>query len=142
MKLPEKSKAVQILEQFCYAYNGRNITALLKLFTKDCNVWGTGIDEYRVGLKALEEQMQRDWSQSDKAEVHIVSLVPSSKDATWAAGVCKALVTIEGKEHVFNDFRGTIVIHKENGDWKISHMHTSFPDYRHGAGESFPAETA
>ena len=138
MRLPEKNTAIQLLEQYCEAYKQRDLPTILKIFTKDCNVWGTAIDEYRVGLEALETQHYRDWSQSDKNEIRIVSFIPTSIDAHFAAAICKAVITIDGKEHIFDHLRGTIGVSKEDGVWKIAHMHASFPDFRNAQDESFP----
>lgn len=138
MKLPQKNKAEQLFEQYCDAYKKRDLSTLRDLFTKDCNVWGTAIDEYRTGLKELEIQHQRDWSQSEKGEILIVAWVPTSTDAQFAAAVCKAMITIDGKENIFEHLRGTLTIKKEDGIWKIAHMHASFPDFRNLENGSFP----
>ena len=137
MKLPI-SQAVELLKQFCAVYTQRDLPALLEMFTQNCNVWGTAEDEYRVGLKQLEEQFKRDWQQSEHCEIKPVSFVPTSSSATWGAGICKALITIGQVQYVFEHLRGTVIIEKEKGIWKIAHMHSSFPDYRNLTGKSFP----
>ena len=140
MKMPKRNVTIaeEIFNQFCNAYKNRDLTGLLKLFTKKINMWGSGIDEYRVGLEEMEEQLKRDWSQSEKSEIEVVSFVPTSIDALWTAAFCKAKVTIDGKEYIFEHLRGTLVIEKDNGAWKISHMHASFPDFRNTEDGSFP----
>src|SRR5258708_4840518 len=114
MKLPEKKVAEQLFNKFCEGYKKRDISSLLKLFTKNTNMWGTGIDEYRVGIKQVEEQLKRDFRQSEQGEIEIVSFVPAPTDALWAAAVCTGKVTVDGQQHVFKDLRGTIVIENEN----------------------------
>ena len=140
MKIRDQNKATQLFVKYCDAYKQRDLAAILKLFTHDCNLWGTAEDEYRVGLKALEAQHLRDWSQAEKGEIQIMSFVTSPVDANWAAGICKALITVEGEQYEFDHLRGTIIVKKENDDWKIFHMHASFPDYRNHLGDSFPRE--
>lgn len=132
--------AEQLLKKFKDAYKNRDIKSMMDLFTEKSNMWGTGIDEYRVGLKQIAAQLQRDWSQSEKAEMEIVSLVATPEDALWAAAVCRAKVTVDGKEHIFEDLRGTITVENVNGSWKILHMHASFPDYRNAENSSFPID--
>ena len=138
MKLPEKKLAEKLFRQFCEGYQKRDLTGLLKLFTKKTNMWGTGADEYRVGLKDVEEQLKRDWSQSDSGEILIQSFVPTPADSLWVAAVCTGKIRVKGEEFVFTDLRGTIVIELEDGEWKISHMHASFPDFRNPENGSFP----
>lgn len=138
MKMPEKKLTEQAFNQFCEGYKKRDLPFLLNCMTKNINMWGSGLDEYRVGLKQVEEQLKRDWSQSEKGEIEVVSFVQTPTAALWTAAICNAIVTIDGKQHVFEHLRGTIVIEKEDGVWKISHMHASFPDYRNAEHRSFP----
>jgi ketosteroid isomerase-like protein len=133
MTLPE-----EIFLQFCENYKSRDLQAMLNLFSQNMTAWGSGVDEYRVGIKQMEAQLLRDWNQSEKCEIEIVSFIPAPSNATWAAAICNARITIGGKEHVFEQLRGTIIIEKENDAWKILHMHASFPDYRNPENGSFP----
>lgn len=139
MIMVENTLAEYLFNQFCERYKSRDMSALLDLFSSNITMWGTGLDEYRVGLTQVEEQLKRDWSQSEKGAIEVISFVPTATDAKWAAAVCHARITIDGKEYVFEELRGTIVIDKENEKWKISHMHASFPDYRNAQNGSFPA---
>ncbi|STY31738.1 Uncharacterised protein [Legionella wadsworthii] len=138
MIIPERKPAEQLFKQFCEGYAHRNLTYLLNLFTRNTNVWGSGLDEYRVGLEEMQQQLTRDWSQSDHGKIEIKQFVPTPENALWAAAVCTAYVTIEGKEHIFDHLRGTLTIEQEDGIWKIAHMHCSFPDYRNAENGSFP----
>lgn len=138
MKNLETKPAEQLFYQFCKGYKDRDLSFLLNLFTKDVNLWGTGIDEYRVGLNQVAEQLQRDWSQSEKSEIEIVILVPTPVESNWTAAICNAKITINGEEHKFEHLRGTVIVRKEDNAWKISHMHASFPDIRNAENGSFP----
>lgn len=138
MKSPREKPAEQLFNKYCEGYKKRDLVFLLNLFAKNANSWGTGIDEYCVGLTQLAEQFKRDWSQSEKGEIEIVSFVPTPDNVLWAAAICNAKVTIDGKKHTFGHLRGTITIDKEDGIWKIFHTHASFPDYRNPQNSSFP----
>ncbi|WP_454781572.1 nuclear transport factor 2 family protein [Legionella sp. WA2022007384] len=138
MNTLEKKPAELLFKQFCDGYEQRNASFLLSLFNNNSNVWGSGIDEYRVGLEEIEEQLRRDWSQSEQGKIEIIRFVPTPDDALWAAAICRARIIIEGEEHLFEHLRGTLTIEKEDGSWKIAHMHCSFPDYRNAENGSFP----
>lgn len=138
MTSPSKNTAVDILTAYCDAYNQRDLNQLLKLFTTNCFIWGTGLDEVRVGIKAMVDQHERDWEQSDKSEIHIVDTVSAPENANWAASTNKALITINGEQHTVENLRGSICIAEEDGQWKIAFMHASFPDQRNAPGDSFP----
>ncbi|MFA5959979.1 MAG: nuclear transport factor 2 family protein [Tatlockia sp.] len=134
----DHNPAEKLLIAFCKGYHNRNLPFILELFTQQTNVWGSGVDEYRVGHAELSEQLKRDWSQSEAGQIKIVRFVDSPKNSNWAAAICQAHIIIEGQEHVFNDLRGTVTVEKENDIWKIAHMHASFPDYRNPVDGSFP----
>jgi len=138
MKLKELSPAENLFMQFCQAYKARDLKAVLSLLTKNINMWGSGLDECRSGLKEAEIQFKRDWSQSEKAAIEVLSFVPTDQNALWAAALCKARLRINGQDHVVENLRGTLVIEKEDGQWKIAHMHASFPDERNSENSSFP----
>lgn len=138
MKTPERNPAQELFTRFCEGYKKRDLPSLLKLFTSNINMWGSGVDEYRVGLAQVENQLKRDWKQSESAEIEIQSFVPTALDTLWAAAICKAKITVDGVEKIFDHFRGTITIAQENNIWKISHLHASFPDYRNPSEHSFP----
>lgn len=127
-----------LLKQFCKSYNNRDLQGVLRLLSKDINLWGTAIDEYRIGIKEIESQLQRDWSQSQASEIEILKFIQTPPEALWAAAICRAKITIDDQQHIFDHLRGTITIAKENNEWKITHMHTSFPDMRNPTNHSFP----
>ena len=140
MKTHPQNPAQELFLEFCDAYKKRDLQQVMSMFTDNSNMWGTGLDEYRVGLKQIEAQVKRDWSQSQHGEISVISFVPTAKDASWAAGLCRVKLMIDGKEHYFDDFRGTISVEKVDGAWKIAHMHASFPDYRNAEQGSFPVK--
>lgn len=137
MKSPEKNKAIPMLIKFCEYYKKRDLM-ILELFTTNIVLWGTGMDEYFVGLKEVEKQLKREWQQAEKGEIEIISFVPAPSHANWVAAICKAIITIESKIYIFENLRGTIILEKENNNWKIGHLHASFPDYRNPSGNPFP----
>lgn len=140
MKIQEKP-AEKLLRQFCEGYKKRDLPFLLSLFTQNANLWGSGLDEYREGLKDIETQLLRDWSQSEQGEIEIIHFIPAPQKAPWAAAMCKAHITIDGTNHTFEHLRGTLIAEEENGVWKISHTHCSFPDYRNAKNGSFPVNS-
>jgi len=138
LKAKNSKKPEQLMRQYCEGYKNRDLPHLLSLFSNQVNMWGTGPDEYRVGLKEMEAQLKRELSQSEAGEINIVSFLPTPENALWAAAVCNATITVEGKDHQLTNLRWTIAIDQEDGAWKISHLHASFPDLRNPEGSPFP----
>ena len=136
----EQSPGKHLLTQFCQAYNQRNLPAALALFHPEATLWGSGLDEYRTGLKEIEMQLQRDWQQSEAGEIEIISFAPTKEASLWAAVIARAKITIEGRVFVFENLRGTVCIEQTAGAWKIAHFHSSFPDMRNPENHSFPVQ--
>ncbi|OCH97979.1 hypothetical protein A8135_01795 [Legionella jamestowniensis] len=140
MKIVEKSTE-QLFRQFCEGYKKRDLHFLINLFTKNSTMWGSGLDEYREGLKEIEMQLLRDWNQSEYSEIEIIRFIPTSQNALWTAAICTAYVIIDGTKYTFEHLRGTLIAEKEEGVWKIAHTHCSFPDYRNAENGSFPVSS-
>ncbi|TAL64502.1 MAG: hypothetical protein EPN84_03300 [Legionella sp.] len=131
-------QAEHLFTQFCSGYENRDLSLLLSLFTQEAIMWGSAIDEYRVGLAQIEAQLQRDWQQSDHGQIKVGAFIPTKEDEPWTAAINTAKLVIAGEEYEFEQLRGTITIAQEEGQWKIAHMHASFPDYRNSENSSFP----
>lgn len=140
LSMSNKEKLSQLFHAFCTAYQARDLDKVLHLFTGDAMMVGSAIDEERHGLSACKEQFERDWSQSDKGEIHIEAMVTGSDDDLWAYATTTARVIIDGETHQFGNLRGSIVAKEESGELKISHMHCSFPDLRNPEAHSFPVK--
>lgn len=134
-----ENPALNLLLSYCCFYEQRTIEKIQELFCDDVVSWGTGVDEYSLGIDALKKNFLRDWSLSSSAKVSIVSNIDTDyQNPFWAAAFFRAEVVIDDELHVFENLRGTICVRQEKGMWKISHLHASFPDYRQSQGDSFP----
>lgn len=73
MKADAKTRAaiVAVMKKFADSYAKRDLNGLLSLFVSDPDVVliGTGTDEKRVGLTQIKFQAERDWSQSESANI-------------------------------------------------------------------------
>ncbi len=138
MIIKERRPAEQLFLQFCEGYKNRDLAYLLNLFTLNATLWGSGIDEYRLGLNQIQTQLERDWAQSEQGMIEVVSFVSNSDNSLWTAALCNAQISIAGVTHIFAELRGTIILKQVDNQWKIAHMHASFPDYRNAENGSFP----
>jgi ketosteroid isomerase-like protein len=129
--------AESLLQKFCDTYNEQDKDAILELFVRGSIVIGTALDEIRVGIQAMKEQLERELKQA-KAQIHIVSFLPAPTEGFWASAICKAVITADGKTESFDNLRITMIVEKIGQALKIAHMHASFPDMRSPEGYSFP----
>ncbi len=99
MRLPNDHPAFLLLQDFCHFYTERNMNKILNLFSTHQKIFilGTGIDETRVDINGLKEQLERDWSQSESGTLTldpnvVTSGIDASSHKAWAYGVCTAEV--------------------------------------------------
>ncbi|KTD66982.1 MULTISPECIES: nuclear transport factor 2 family protein [Legionella] len=129
MQLKQLTVAQQLFKRFCYGYNERDLNYLRSLFSNDITMWGTGIEDYRIGTAQIEEQFLRDWQQYDDSQIKLLTFSPIPPNSYWASALCEVQIWIESKNYDFQNLRGTICIDLENDVWKITHLHISFPRY-------------
>lgn len=128
----------EIFRKFCDYYNKRDLDKILSLFGQDACLWGTGIDEYRIGIEEIKAQFERDWSQSTSGKLEISKHIHTSKDGRlWGCVECLVKVEIEGEVKEFPHLRGSVFFEEEENIMKIAFMHCSFPDQSQEVGESF-----
>ncbi|WP_131780998.1 nuclear transport factor 2 family protein [Legionella gresilensis] len=132
------STSEKLFKNFCDSYKHRDLPHILSLFTENATLWGTGIDEYRYGLKEIEEQLLRAWSQSEDSEITIINFNPAPAHSFWASANCSAKLWIDGQTYILEHLRVTICIDEEDQTWKIAHLHASFPDFRNPRDSAFP----
>ncbi|HHF0525038.1 TPA: nuclear transport factor 2 family protein [Legionella anisa] len=129
MQLKQLTVAQQLFKRFCYGYNERDLNYLRSLFSGVVIMWGSGIDEYRIGILQIEEQFLWDWEQYDDSQIKLLTFIPTMPNSFWAGAHCEIKIWIDSKNYDFQNLRSTICIDLENDAWKITHLHISFPLY-------------
>lgn len=130
----------EIMNQLGEAFRKRDMDRLAALLAPDPDVtfFGTGADEERVGLAEIKEQIQRDWAQSDLAEMEWGRLSVSAQGTVaWVAGDVSLHAETNGKDMRFPG-RITAVMDKRDGGWRIDQWHLSVPMAGQEKGHSFP----
>lgn len=144
MKADAKTEAAvkAVLEKVTEGYANRDVAQLLSAFATDPDVvmYGTGADEKRIGLKEIQAQAERDWSQTDSAVVRYEWIsVWRTGSVAWAATDASFHLKADGQEMTL-PARITFVLENRNEQWLIVHAHFSLPAAGQGEGESFPTE--
>ena len=123
-------------------YAKRDMSLLLSAFASDPDVvmYGTGADEKRVGLAEIQAQAERDWSQTESAEVTYEWIsVSSAGPVAWVATDASFSLKAGGQEMTL-PARITFVLEKRGEQWLIVQAHFSVPAAGQSEGESFPTE--
>ena len=138
MLSPQPNFAKDLLKKFCTFYTQRHMDSLLNLFSPHIHLWGTARDEVLEGIDDVRQQMEKEWTISERVTLTPISFVSAPTNLSWVAAICEAEITIKGTCHKFTDLRFTVTAQKELNAWKIVHGHCSFPDQRNPEGSPFP----
>jgi ketosteroid isomerase-like protein len=130
-----------VLDTFAERYARRDLEGLLALHAPDPDVmmYGTGADEKRVGLAAIQAQLERDWAQTEASALKYGwTSISAAGSIAWAATDATFQVRVRGREQSF-PVRMTWLLERRGDQWLIVHAHDSFPASEQAEGQSFPA---
>lgn len=134
------SEVRQALSDMAEQYEKRNLAGVLARFSPDADVslLGTGEDEYRRGLAAVETQITRDWAQTDAIAMRFPDPdVSASGDVAWT--VARGAFEISaGGQQMTMPARATFVLERREGGWRIAQAHFSTPAAGQEEGSSIP----
>ena len=66
-----EKEVFSVLQNLTDAYTKRDLKAFIECFASESDIllYGTGADEKRIGSEQIIAQVQRDWSQTETAEM-------------------------------------------------------------------------
>jgi len=131
------------LDKVAEAFEERDLDKMMSLFATDEDfvVFGTGVDEKRVGKNEVRSLFKRDWSQSEESSItyNWKSISAEGKTA-WAAADATFYARV-GTREIHFPTRLTLIMKKSGRKWLIVHWHASLPAFGQQTGESWPINT-
>jgi ketosteroid isomerase-like protein len=121
------------------AYRARNVNELMACFAPDSDVvlYGTGVDEKRIGPEQIRFQVERDWNQTESIEMSFAwSSISAVNNVAWAAMDGVFNIQAQGQGMTL-PVRASFVLEKRVGKWLIVHSHFSTPTASQEEGSSF-----
>jgi ketosteroid isomerase-like protein len=101
-------------------------------------MYGTGVDEKRIGLAGIQTQVERDWAQTDAATFILHDPAISAAGlVAWASADATFKVEAGGQQMAF-PARFTGVFEKREDRWLVVQAHFSLPAPDQEAGSSVP----
>jgi ketosteroid isomerase-like protein len=121
------------------AYKARKLSDLMACFASDSDgvLYGTGGDEKRIGPEEIRAQIDRDWNQTESAEMAFSwRSIGAAGDVAWAA-LDGTFNLRAGGQALTLPARVSLVFAKRDGKWLIVHSHFSTPAVAQEEGHSF-----
>ncbi len=132
--------AVENFNELIKAHNTRDLDTLRKLCSNEIVMWGTAEDEETTSVDKVVELFSREFDQSKSSIIEVAQyLSPNNSQDAYCAAVCNVRVeTLDGTIIEVNNFRASMFFKKEEGQWRATCIHCSFPDPRNTPGDAFP----
>lgn len=127
VSLQTEQQVLSVLNAFFAAYSKRDLPKCLALFIPDPDVVliGTESDERLVGLDAINERFQSDWSRTDKMSMEMTwHSLSGTADVCWLAAEIMVSVSAEGNKLQL-PARISVVLERRIEQWLIAHWHAS-----------------
>ena len=142
MKANAKTEAevLSVLNKFMESYQNRDIEGLLSPIApdEDLFLYGTGIDEKRIGRDQFKYQAERDWSQTEALAFNFSwHQISAAGLVAWVAADGFGQGRVGGQEIEF-PLRMTAVLEQRNGAWLMLQSHVSLPAAGQESGDSVP----
>lgn len=138
----DKQAVLATLDRYSQLYAAHDVDGIIALFAPDADtvVIGTGADERYLGLDAIRGLFQRNFAESDTADVkwtwrHVV-IVGS---AAWVAAEADIHVRPSGVETIV-PVRWTVIMEKRGERWLWLHRHASVAASGQAMGKAYPTE--
>lgn len=142
MKANAKTEAavLDVMNKFLETYQERDIDGLMAVFAPDDDqvMFGTGIDEKRIGREQIRFQAERDWAQTEALTFnfnwhHISAAGPVAWVASEGIGKGQA-----GGQTFEFPLRMTAVFEQRGDQWLVVQSHVSLPSPAQEEGDSVP----
>ena len=131
-----------VLDKVAEGYAKQDLDLVLSAFAPDPDVvmYGTGADEKRIGLAEIQVQSERDWSQTESADItYGWTSVSAAGSVAWVVSDASFNLKTDGQEMTL-PVRITLVLEKRGEQWLIVQGLFSLPAAGQSEGESFPTE--
>lgn len=135
-----EAEVVGAFNDWLESYEERDMDGVMDFLAPDDDlfVFGTGIDEKRVGPEEVRRQVERDWSQTEALAFNFTSHhVSAAGPVAWVASDGLGQGRAGGQEIEF-PLRMTAVLEQRGDRWLLVQAHVSVPAAAQEEGDSVP----
>jgi len=142
MKADAKTEAavLAVMDKFMQDYQKRDIEGLMSIFAPDEDqvMYGTGVDEKRIGRDEIRFQAERDWSQTEALTFKFTwQQISAAGPVAWLAADGLGQGEAGGEKFEF-PVRMTAVFEQRDHQWLLVQAHISLPSVVQEEGSSVP----
>ena len=140
MQATKEATIIGVLNDFMGIWESRDIDAIMSYFAPSPTLclYGTGADEKRVGWDEVQEQLLRDFSQSESLSCTLDwNLIGVSGQVAWIASDVTLRFKAFGMDEMAFPARLSTVMQNYDGRWLFEHFHLSVAAAGQEDGQSF-----
>ena len=140
METTQEGTVIGALNDIMRDWESRDLKAIMSNFAPSATVsmFGTGVDEKRVGKDEILAQIKRDFSQSESFNITLDwNLVGISGQVAWVASDVTLRFKAAGQPEMAFPARTSIVLQNYDGRWLVEHAHLSVAAANQQEGQSF-----
>lgn len=135
-----EAAVLAVMNKFMETYQKRDIEGLMSTLALDDDLFlfGTGIDEKRIGRAEFKFQAERDWAQTEALAFNFTwQQVSAAGPVAWVAAEGLGQGKVGGQEIEF-PLRMTAVLEQRGDEWLFVQAHVALPAPGQEAGDSVP----
>jgi ketosteroid isomerase-like protein len=142
MKANGKTEAavLAVMDKWLQSYQERDLDGLMSLVSPDGDllIFGTDIDEKRIGRDEFKAQVERDWAQTEALAFNLSEhRISAAGPVAWVAAEGVGKGKAGGQQFEF-PFRMTSVFEQQGDKWYMVQSHASLPAPAQEEGDSVP----
>lgn len=142
MKADRKTETaiLAVMDKWLQSYQERDIEGLMSYVSPDGDLFlfGTGIDEKRIGRDEFKAQAERDWAQTEALTFNLGECyISAAGPVAWVASEGTGSGKAGGQAFEF-PFRMTAVFENRGDNWYMVQSHISLPAPAQETGDSVP----
>jgi uncharacterized protein (TIGR02246 family) len=135
----QEAEVAAVMQRYAAAYVQKDFRAMIAIFSRDINGYGSGADEVIRDHESFIRQIRRDLGQATVNRMEFSDTKISGEGRiAWVRTRQAITFTVPGEAGQTLDGRTTMVLHNTGSRWLIGQIHFSMPYGGQSAGQSFP----
>ncbi|MBI1277595.1 MAG: DUF4440 domain-containing protein [Anaerolineaceae bacterium] len=138
MNTTKEGQIIGVMNEFLNVWASRDMDTIMSYWSPNVTLYGTGMDEKRVGKDEVQFQIERDFAQSEEFSCTLDwNQVGTNGNVAWIASDVTVMVKVPGAQEMSFPARLSTVMQNYDGRWLFEHFHLSVAAAGQDEGDSF-----